>query len=346
MVKCLKIKKEFGGKAINFLKKKDWLDTTTMVGRSAQRYLLLPLTKKFKEKELLKNFPDSSIVIRALQKFPVQTGTLKDLLKGVIPEKHIEEVIGRFDTIGDVAIINIPKKLQRLEKSIAWTLKRAHPQIKVIAKKGSVVKGKFRKRKLTILAGEKRTTTSCTEAGVKMNMDLAKVYFSPRLAHERQRIALQVKANEKVLVMFAGIGPFALAIAKKQPKSKIWAIELNPDAVKYMEENIRLNRFSNITAIKGDVIIEVPKLKEKFNRIIAVLPKTGFDFLDLILKTASKNTIIHFYSILHENDLKDGIEKIKKAAKKQKKKVKILKKIKAGSYGPAIWRWCIDFKIQ
>lgn len=346
MAKALKIKKEYGDKARTFLRNKNWLDTSRIVGKTAQRYLLLPLTGKFKEKELLKKFPDAQIVTRSLQKLPARTGNLKNMLKGVVPEKHIDKIINSFDTIGDIAILNIPKNLQKLEKSIAWALKRAQPQIKVVAKKTSIIKGKYRKRELKILVGEKRTTTFCTEAGVNMNMDLSKVFFTPRLSKERLRIANLVKPKENIAVLFAGIGPFALVIAKKKPNAKIWAVELNPDAYKYLEENIRINRITNITPIKGNVKKVLPAMKEKFNRIIAVLPKTAFDFLDIILKAASKNTIVHFYVIMHENDVKTKTQKIITAGKKLKKKIKILRKIKAGKYGPHIWRWCIDFQVS
>jgi tRNA G37 N-methylase Trm5 len=45
------------------------------------------------------------------------------------------------------------------------------------------------------------------------------------------------------MVMFAGIAPYAIQIAKKQPKVKeVIAIEINPIAVKYTRENISLNK--------------------------------------------------------------------------------------------------------
>ena len=348
MAKVLKIKKNFGEKARIFLRKNNWLDTSRIIGRTAQKYLLLPLNKDFDETKLLKKFKDAQIVDRSLQKLPTITGNLKDLLKEkkIVPEKHIDEVVNSFDIIGDIAILNIPKKLEKLEKSIAWTIKRFHPQINVVAKKTSIIKGKYRKRELKVLVGNKKTTTTYLESGITMNMDLAKVFFTPRLSHERLRIANLVKPKENIMVLFAGIGPFALVIARKKPSSKVWAIELNPDAYKYMEENIRINRLTNIIPVKGDVKKVLPKIKEKFNRIIAVLPKSAFDFLDVILKAAAKGTIVHFYVIMHENDVKTKLEKIKKAGKKFNKKIKILKKIKAGNYGPYIWRWCVDFQVS
>jgi len=347
MVRALKIKKEKGSEAKKYLQEKNWLDTSIMIGKSAQRYLLFPLTEKFDERLLLKKFPDAKIVERSLQKLEKKKGSLKDLLKGVIPDKYIDKVVRSYDVVGDIAIIEIPKGLERLEKSIAWTLKRTYPNIKVVAKKAGKVGEIYRLRKLEILTGEKRTETIHKEHGVIIKVDLAKAYFSPRYSGERLRIAKQVKPNEKVLVMFAGIGPFALVIAKEQPKCKIWAIELNPDAYKFMEENIRINRMGHIIKpILGDVREVVPKLKEKFDRIIMVLPESGFEFLDLAFKAAAEKAVAHFYLFSREDELSEKIEEIKKIGKKLNRKVKILRKVKAGAYAPRTQRWCIDFEIS
>ena len=68
-------------------------------------------------------------------------------------------------------------------------------------------------------------------------LDVKKVYFSPRLATERKRITDQVKNNEIIVDMFAGIGPFSISIARKH-KVKIYAIDINPYAYKYLKKNI------------------------------------------------------------------------------------------------------------
>jgi tRNA (guanine37-N1)-methyltransferase len=49
--------------------------------------------------------------------------------------------------------------------------------------------GNLRLQKYAFLAGEERTTTVATEAGVKLKLDISKVYYSPRSAPERLRIA-------------------------------------------------------------------------------------------------------------------------------------------------------------
>ncbi|RLG33342.1 hypothetical protein DRN97_05275 [Methanosarcinales archaeon] len=41
--------------------------------------------------------------------------------------------------------------------------------------------------------------------------------------------------------MFAGVGSFSIQIVKRAPQSHITAIDINPDAVRYLRENIKLN---------------------------------------------------------------------------------------------------------
>ncbi len=345
MVKCLKLKKEKGESAKQFIEAQGWLDKGRALGRT-QRYLLIPLAGKFNEKVLLKKFPDASIEARSFQLIPPRAGTLKDLLKGVIPEKYIEKVVRAFDIVGDIAVLDIPDPLKKFELSIAWALKRAHPYIKTVVRKAGKVKGKHRVRELKILTGEKRTETIYKEHNITLKLDLAKTYFSPRSARERLRIAEQVKQNEKVLVMFAGIGPYAILIAKHQPLCRVWAVELNPDAYNYMKENIRLNLISNATALKGDVKKVVPEIGEFFDRIIMPLPEKSWEFLDLALKSAAPEAIIHFYAFIHEDKFDDAIGRLNTVAKKNGKKIKILKWIRAGTYAPRVYRWCIDFQLK
>ena len=53
--------------------------------------------------------------------------------------------------------------------------------------------GALRLQRYEHLAGEDRTETVAVESGVGLKMDIARVYYSPRSAPERLRIAGLVK---------------------------------------------------------------------------------------------------------------------------------------------------------
>jgi len=249
------------------------------------------------------------------------------------------------DIIGDIAVIEIPKGTNK-KKAVENILKNNH--IKVVLEKISERKGKLRLYKLRHLAGEKRTKTIHTESGVRFYVDVAKVYFSPRLSGERLRVAQQVKANESVLVMFSGAGPYVFVIAKMQPVLKeIYGVEINKHGTKNSVESLQLNKkMNNVHFINGDAGKSVMKLKKKFDRIVMPAPHSAEKFLDVALKSIKKGGIIHYYDFCALEDFPQKIiDKVMKACVKNKRKVKILNSVKCGQHSPGKYRICIEFEV-
>ncbi len=272
--------------------------------------------------------------------------TLKEALKDKLTKKQLDLVPSSFDIVGDLAIFSdFPKELKNKEKLIGETLLELHKNIKVVLKKTKKYSGKFRTPKLKIIVGEKRKETELRENNVRLKLNPEKAYFSARLATERKRIMEQVRDNEEILVLFSGIGPYSIVIAKNRTPREIYSIEINPAACEYQKDNIISNKISNTRLFKGDVRKIVPKLKKKFDRILMPLPRGAEGYLDVALKVSKKNSIIHFYDFLHEDEFSKAKAKIDSACKKLRKKYKILKLVKCGHFGPGIYRICVDFKI-
>ncbi len=331
MVLCARVRKADGESAKNELK--DLIDHNYVMGKTAERYLLIPLTEKpEKTCKFIMSFDNKN-----LQKADRPKGSLKDNLKGVIPDNLIDKAINSFDIIGDVAVIDVPKEMENYALSIAWTLKRTHKNIRTVAKRAAITSGKFRIRPLEVLTGDKNTETIYTESGIKLKLDLNKVYFSSRLGTERTRIADLVKDRENVLVLFAGCGPYAIRIAKYK-KVNVTGIEWNPIAIKYFKENVKLNKV-RVNIIKGDVIKVIPTLKEKFDRIIMPLPKQAEDYLDLALSVAKEGAIIHLYMFFKEDEAQAAAEKVAK-----KHEMELIHLERCGAFGPKIYRYCLDLK--
>ena len=147
-----------------------------------------------------------------------------------------------------------------------------------------------------------------------------------------------MKPGEKILVMFSGCGPYPCVLSKNSKAKKIVGIELNPHGHKYGLENLKINKIKNVELIRGDVSKEVPKLKEKFDRIIMPLPSKSLVFLNIALTVLKRKGIIHLYYFVEE----DEIEKTGK--KLERKKLKLIQTIKAGQNAPRKFRVCYDFK--
>ncbi|MBT3583055.1 class I SAM-dependent methyltransferase family protein [Candidatus Woesearchaeota archaeon] len=346
MVRCFKTKKENTQELKKFLRSKSWFNDQFKIGHSG-KYVLLPIIDKAKQKDIVNKFIGTIEERNLIKIDDKKVENLRDALKKVIPADKVESINRGFEVVGDIAVLEVPEEIVPLEKSIAWTLKRMKPSINIVAKKANKTNGKYRIRKIKVLVGENRTETIHKESGVKIKTDLNKAYFSARLGTERLRVLKLIKPKENVLVVFAGVGPYPLVIAKHKPLSKITAIEWNPAAVRFFKENLKLNKFENrINIVKGDAHIEIPNLNEKFNRIIMVLPGESHKFLKETLNVAKKGAVIHLYQFEHVDKVKERGAEIKQMIEKLGRKVKSIKGVRSGYFAPKINRYSYDILLE
>lgn len=274
---------------------------------------------------------------------------LKEALKDDLTDDELEKLISSFEVIGDIAIIEIHEDLRDKREIIGEKLMKINKHIETVLIETSERKGKFRKREYKIIAGRKDTETIHKEHGCRFKLDPTLLYFSEREATERQRITERVNEGEKILDMFAGIGPFSIVIAKNKKDVNITAIELNPDAYNYLKENIELNKVSNkVTCIQGDARKICPFHKNSFDRIIMHLPKTSEKFIGLAIDSLKpRGGIIHYYSWGEEGNLYDTAEDvIEKVAKKNNMEYTIKDRRKVLPYAPRKWKTCLDVQFK
>jgi len=264
-------------------------------------------------------------------------------------EKLKNERPSSFDVIGHIAIVEVPERLKKKKKLVAKVIMGLNRHIKTVLEKASERKGIYRTRNYKFLAGEKNFETLHKEYGCVFKLDPTKVYFSPRELTERQRIASQVKEGETVMVMFAGVAPYAIQIAKKQPKVKeVVAIEINPVAVKYARENVILNKVSDkVKIIEGDVREKCIDFYGKCDRVVMPLPMGGEDFLDIAVNCLKERGHIHFYNWGSEPNIFENAEKIvMEKLGKLGVKYKIINRRKVLPYAPRKWKVCLDIYVE
>ncbi len=240
---------------------------------------------------------------------------LVEATRKFLTEEEAKLVVRGFDVVGDIAVVKIPEALGKRRFTVAEAFLDEIPSIHVVLNQASPVEGRYRVRKLEWLAGEERTTTIHQEYGCLYKVDLAKVYFSPRLSHERIRIAKLICSEileETVINMFAGVGPFSILIAKRHPIVKIYSIDINAEAVKLHLENCMLNKVvGKVTVIQGDagdIIRE--RLADTADRVLMPLPEIALESLDAAAQALKDKGWIHVY--LHtpyEEDEKEALRK-------------------------------------
>ncbi len=274
--------------------------------------------------------------------------TLKKLLSEVLTEQEMQFVPTSFDIVGNkekaVAIIEIPKELESHKLKIAKTLMKKHKNVKSVLAKRAPRSGIYRLHDYELLAGDKDTNVIHVESGCRFMLDPRKTYFSTRESTERMRIAELVQDKEVVAVFFAGIGPFAIVIAKKANPSLVIGIEINPDATKYFRKNVILNKLENVEVVEGDVKIHAPKYYQIADRVVMPLPETSHEFLEEAMNTLKPGGICHLYTFASTKELIEKKQFIKQAAKHIGVGVDIGDAHKVLQWGPDIWKYRIDFK--
>jgi tRNA (guanine37-N1)-methyltransferase len=309
------------------------------------KFIYFPLNIKKTQISAIKKKIKTTIINKSLKK-KTQPPTLQELLKNKFTKKELSLIPSSQERVGSILILEIPRELIKKETHLAKAFLETVQGIITVVKKEHFHEGTYRLRKVRVLAGKKTKETTHTESGIKLKLDLEKTYFSARSANERLRISKLIKPNEEILIMFSGAAPYPLVLAKNSSVKKIWGIEINPLAHQYALNNVKLNKLeSKIIIQNGDVRELLPKIKKKFDRIIMPLPKTAEEFLDVALKKAKPNTIIHLYAFLNETDISKEAKVIKEICNQNKHKVRVLRKVKCGQFSPNIFRVCFDLKI-
>lgn len=261
-----------------------------------------------------------------------------------IPQKFIPR---SYDLVGEIAIIKLEPEAQKFAKEFGEALMEFLPRVKSVFYKASNTEGVFRIYPVKLAAGENKTLTLHRENGCLFYVDVAKVFFNPRQATERLRVANSIQQNEKnILCLFSGVAPFPINIAKKHKYTKITAIELNPEAHKLAKENIKLNKVEDqIILIQGDVRDKVKELApHSFDMVLMPGPKISESFLDVAFYAIKNKGRVIFYTFSNEGDFETPKEKIKRAAQEQGYQVEFLSQRRVLPHSPKEDQICIEFR--
>mgnify|MGYP001599004697 CR=1 FL=1 len=254
--------------------------------------------------------------------------------------------MANYDIVGNITIVKFSREEKLKDKNkFALNFLKNTKNVRTILEKSNKFSGRLRTQKTKYLAGEKTKEALYHENGCVFRFNVDSCYFSPRLSSERNEIASFVKKGEKVLVMFGGVAPFAIVIAKLSKAGKVVSVELGRECSKYALENVKRNKLNNVEIVQGDVRKKLKGSKEKFDRIVMARPNLKDSFLDVAFPLIKNKGIIHYYGFYSEDEREELLELIGKEALRAKKKVKVLKIKKAGEIGKKRFRYRVDFKV-
>jgi len=279
--------------------------------------------------------------------------SLKERLSEILEPWELNYIKRSYDIIGDIAIIKIPGKMEYKASEIAKAVMQSNPHIKTVLRQIGPVTGELRLRRLEWLVGEKKTETIHKESGCLFKVDLEKCYFSPRLSFERMRIAEQVMTGEVVVNMFAGVGCFSILIARQTKPLKVFSIDVNPDAIRYLGENIKLNKAKYIVeVVEGDArVVITKKLLNKADRVLMPLPEKTLEYLDYaLLATKPTGGKIHYYDFVHAGRDIDPIEEVKRKVSEKLRRMNVSFEYAFGrivrTIGPRWFQIALDINVH
>jgi len=350
---CLKVPKKLGEQAIRLAADLDIFNHELKI-QSMEDYLYIPLInepfsvdlKKFEKK--LQKFEITTYYFTEREKRHL---VASDFLTDKLPKNLFNAIPRAIDFLGDIAIVEIPAELIVYKKTIGEALLKAHKQTRTVLAKSGAVKGVYRLRDFAVIAGIEKTVTIYQEYGCTYHLDVARAYFSPRLSNEHNRVASEVEDGEIVVDLFAGVGPFAIPIAKKHKNVQVYAIDLNPDAVSLLKKNIVVNRTEKqVVPILGDARQVVrEQLLGKADRVIMNLPEIALEFVDVACEALKpEGGIIHYYGFLKDsNPLEAAKVRLIQAVNQNKRQIKkILLAKTVRDVAPYTWQVVVDAIIQ
>jgi tRNA wybutosine-synthesizing protein 2 len=270
---------------------------------------------------------------------------LRNKLENKLSEEELNYLPKGYQIVGSILLIKLNKNLLKHKEIIGEKIIEILPYIKTVCLIKEIRKN-IRKPEIEIIAGLKKTQTLNKEHGCKFLLDVSDIMWSKGNKNEKVRLMKIAKPKEIIVDMFAGVGYFSIILAKYSDPKKIYAIDINPKAIKYLRRNAWLNNVENeIEILQGDCRKFANLLENTADRIIMGYLFNTEKFLPYAFRIAKKNAIIHFHRTVKEEEIDEIKEKLIKIGTRNKVKIKVLKIKKVKSYAPKIWHIVFDLKI-
>jgi len=332
---CLKVPKTKGEKVRNKLLEENLLQKRGRI-TSDEEFLYFPI-KKVPSEDM-----DFEVVEKEVE---MRENKFSDYREAVeIPSGFKEKLPSSYDIIGDIAIIKIPDELKDHKNEIGDAILRTHNNVNSVLEDHGVI-GEFRIRDVETIAGIDKKTTIHKEYGIELEVDITSTYFSPRLATERWRVVKKTQPKEKVLDMFAGVGPYSILIAKNVDVERIYCIDINPQAIALLKKNAERN---NVVDIIDPHLGDSKRLAPMFSvdRIIMNLPHSSFEFLESALKAAKRECTIHYYEMVDEEEQETRVERVKQKIIEYGFEPKIIEQRDVRSYSAYTIHKALDIEVR
>ncbi|KAG9143750.1 hypothetical protein Leryth_026126 [Lithospermum erythrorhizon] len=278
---------------------------------------------------------------------------MDEVLEGLLPGGMV--IPSGFEIVGHIAHLNLKEEHLPFKKLIAKVvLDKNKPKIQTVVNKTNSIQNQYRTMQLEVLAGNHSLVTTVVENGLRFHVDLSTVYWNSRLSTERQRLINIFTKDDVICDVFAGVGPISISAAKKV--RYVYANDLNPYAVEYLERNCVLNKLErkievyNMDGRRFISTLFVGDRTKPITQVIMNLPNDAVEFLDafkgIFYETLKKNCIlpkIHVYGFSKADDPEfDFLQRIQIALSDVSFEVQMHR---VRLVAPGKWMLCASFSL-
>ncbi|HEV8360738.1 MAG TPA: class I SAM-dependent methyltransferase family protein [Candidatus Thermoplasmatota archaeon] len=301
-------------------------------------FLLLPVQDQARDALLGLEFTTASFAAQALPQRYQDLARVPEGLRALLPSS--------FDVVGDIVVVKLPLELEAHAAEVGRALLAAHKGARTVLLDRGVT-GVERVRAVEVIAGEPSTVTEHVEHGARFRVDLASCYFSPRLATEHARVAALAEQGEVVLDLFAGVGPFAILIAKQGKAQRVYAVDLNPDAVQLIEENARLNKVQDkVRAVLADADAFAAQMEGQGDRVIMNLPHSADAHWEQALRACKERATIHYHKILDRTRVAEHVAELQARASQAGWDARLALQREVRLYSPSQSHVALDWVVR
>ncbi|ORX37662.1 Met-10+ like-protein-domain-containing protein [Kockovaella imperatae] len=164
-----------------------------------------------------------------------------EILNSILPKDSNDEFApSSFTLTGHIGHVNLKEEWLPYKYLIAQVMLHKNAALRTVVNKLDQINAAYRFFDMEVLAGEPDMLTTVSESGCSFTFDFSKVYWNSRLQHEHERMIQSIQRGETVADVMAGVGPFAVPLAKKG--CYVLGNDLNPESVKWMRKNQENNK--------------------------------------------------------------------------------------------------------
>lgn len=269
---------------------------------------------------------------------------IRERLSGALPNGVLYLLPKKWEKLGDVLVIKFPKELKNYEVEVAKVYAEVLGCKSVIKDVGGI-EGELRTPKFELIYGDKNTETVHIENGIRFKFDPLRIMFSSGNKDERIRMSRVAQKNETIVDMFAGIGYFSIPMAVYSRPRKIYAIEKNPLAFRYLKENIVLNHVTDIIEpLLGDNRKITPR--RVADRVVMGYLKDTYLYLPYAIESLKGEGIIHYHEICPNELIPNRpLRRLRECADKYGMKVEVMDIRRVKSYAPGVSHIVVDARL-